>query len=224
MGYFDMIDSSDVYVIFDHVQFIRKSWHRRNRIKTHNGELMLSVPVKNTHQDTPICKIEITNPITLSKHWKTISLAYGKSRYFNDYKEYFLDVYSHKYVLLRDLNVALIKAICKILGIKKNFINSSNIIHGKEEKNLCRTGKVINLCKKIGISYLNDAKGASDLLDPTMFDKENIDIRFQNFQHPPYNQLHGGFIEYMSVIDLIFNEGVKSLDIIRSGRRYNRFD
>ena len=47
LGYFDMIDASDVFVVYDHAQFVRKSWHCRNRIKTYNGELMLSVPVSN---------------------------------------------------------------------------------------------------------------------------------------------------------------------------------
>ena len=81
---------------------------------------------------------------------------------------------------------------------------------------------LINLCKKIGISRLYDAGGASKLLDCTMFNENNIDIMFQAFKHPYYRQLHGKFIPYLSVIDLLFNEGNNSIDIIKSGRSYNR--
>ena len=54
LGYFDMIDVTDIYVVFDHVQFVKKSWQQRNRIKTHNGELMLTVPVKKATLNTDI--------------------------------------------------------------------------------------------------------------------------------------------------------------------------
>ena len=139
MGYFDMIDATDLYVVYDHVQFVRKSWHQRNRVKIHKGELMLSVPVKKTPQDTPICEIEIRDQSALRKHWKTISLAYGKSRYFEDYMDLFEDLYHKKYFLLRDLNVAIIKTICKIFGIRKEIIYSSELDLHKEDANLSRT-------------------------------------------------------------------------------------
>ena len=224
MGYFDMIDAADVYVVYDHVQFVRKSWHRRNRIKTQNGELMLSVNVKKAPQDTPICEIEIHDQLVLRKHWRTISLVYRKSRFFEDYKDFFEELYNKEYVLLRDLNMAIIKTICTILGISKKIIYSSELDLNREEANLSRTGKVINLCKKIGISCLYDSGGARRLLDCSMFEKENIDIKFQDMTFPSYYQLYGELITHLSVIDLLFNEGKKSLAIIKSGRCFRRYD
>ncbi len=216
LGYFEMISASDVFIVFDHVQFERKSWQNRNKIKTANGETHLTVPVEKAPQKTPISEIKISyqqgNP--LENHWKTITLAYKKSQYFEKYRILFEKIYYKKYVLLRDLNVDLIKLICDILGIKTKIIFSLEL--NLKDENMEKTEKVVNLCKNQGIDNLYDAKGAEEILDKTLFEKENIKINFQNFEHPEYPQLWGEFIPYLSVIDLIFNQGDKSLSIIKS--------
>jgi len=219
IGYFEMIDSTDVYVVFDHVQFEKKSWQQRNRIKTSNGVIWLSVPIKREKRETRICDIKISydhgNP--LEKHWRTITLVYKKAPYFNEYRSIFEKIYSKEYDYLRDLNVEIIKIICDILGIKTKIIFSSKL--NLNDENMEKTEKIVNLCKEVGITHLYDAKGAEEFIDVSLFHKEGISITFQHFKHPVYKQLWGNFIPYMSVIDLLFNEGDKSLDIIRNGRR-----
>ena len=221
MGYFEMIDSSDVFVVFDHVQFERKSWQQRNMIKTANGVVPLTVPVQKMPRETNISEIKISydhgNP--LKDHWKTIELAYKKAPYFQEYKPFFEKVYSKKYVLLEDLNVEIIKLICNILGIRTKIIFSSDL--GLKDGNMAKTKKVVNLCRKQGIVHLYDTKGAEEILDKSLFKKDNIKITFQNFQHPEYHQLWGEFVPYLSVIDLLFNEGNKSLSIIKSDIKNN---
>ncbi len=216
LGYFEMIASSDIFVVFDHVQFERKSWQQRNRIKTANGVVSLTVPVQKMPREAKISEMKISdqdnNP--LEKHFKTIELAYKKAPYFKEYKPFFEKIYSKKPVLLRDLNVDLIKLICSILGIKTKIVFSSDL--GLKDENMEKTEKVVNLCKKQGITNLYDAKGAEEILDKSLFEKENIKIEFQNFQHPEYPQLWGEFVPYLSAIDLIFNQGDKSLSIIKS--------
>ena len=107
LGFFDMIDASDVFVVYDHAQFVKKSWHSRNRIKTNNGELMLSVPIKKTPQKTPICDIKINDQLTLLKHWKTIQHAYCRAPYFEQYNDIFAQTYSRQYQTLIKLTVKL---------------------------------------------------------------------------------------------------------------------
>jgi len=222
IGYFEMINSSDVFIVFDHVQFERKSWQQRNKIKTANGIAYLTVPVQKAHRETKISEIKISyegyNPF--EKHWKTIELSYKKAPYFEKYKPYFEKIYSKKYVLLRDLNVDIIKLISDILGVKKKIIFSSEF--NLKDGGMGKSEKVINLCKKAGIDHLYDAKGAEDFLDRVLFQKEGISIDFQEFLHPEYPQLWGKFAPYLSVIDLIFNQGDKSLDIIKSGIKNNK--
>ena len=215
MGYFEMIASCDIYIAFDSAQFTRKTFDHRNKIKTANGVIYLSVPVQKAPQNTRTCDIKISyeqgNP--LEKHWKTIKLAYKKAPYFEKYRSLFEEFYSKKYILLRDLNVDMIKLICSILGIKTKIIFSSSL----SDKNTKKTERVINLCKQAQITHLYDAQGAEKILDKSLFKKEGILIDFQDFKHPKYPQLWGEFVPYLSVIDLIFNQGDKSLSIIRSG-------
>lgn len=216
MGYFEMIDASDAYIMFDHVQFERKSWQQRNRIKTASGETWLSVPVRKARREARICDIKISydhgNP--LEKHWKTISLAYKKAPYFDRYKSFFENIYHKKYALLRDLNAEIIMGICDILGIKTKIMFSSKM--DLNDQQMEKTEKIVNLCRKAGVTHLYDAKGTQDFVDTDLFGKQSILITFQDFCHPRYSQLWGGFIPYMSVIDLIFNEK-DALSILRSG-------
>jgi len=220
MGYFEMIDSTEIYVVFDHVQFKRKSWQQRNKIKTSNGVIRLIVPAQKTPRDTRISDVKISynQEDPLEKHWKTIILAYKKAPYFDKYKSFFETIYHKEYTLLRDLNVEIIKGICNILDIKTKIIFSSEL--DLNDQDMGKTEKIINLCKKVGISHLYDTKGAQDFIDSSLFQKERISLSFQNFHHPKYSQLWGEFVPYLSIIDLLFNHGLdKSLGIIRSGRK-----
>jgi|TARA_B110000027_G_C16070685_1_gene278911 hypothetical protein len=222
IGYFDMIDIADIYVVFDDVQFSKKSWQQRNYIKTKQGALMLSLSISKAKLTTSIKDIKIfDNKKILENHWKTISLAYKKSTYFEKYKKLFENIYSKNYIFLRDFNLDIIKLVCEIIGIKSSFVNSSDIIIKKNYNDM--TKKIIQLCDSVGITTLYDAHGASKILDINVINESNIDFKFQNLNHPSYNQLYGKFIPYMSVIDLIFNEGPKSLSIIREGRKFQNY-
>ena len=223
IGYFDMIDISDIYVAFDDVQFSKKSWQQRNFIKTQQGALMLSVSIKKSKLTTSIKDIKtMDSKKILKNHWKAISLAYKKSPYFEKYKQLFENIYSKNYTSLRNFNIDIIKTICEVLGIQTKFIYSSDIII-KKDQNDNTTKKIIKLCKGAGITTLYDGFGASKILDSDMINKSNIDFKFQDLIHPLYNQLHGKFISHMSTIDLIFNEGPKSLDIIRQARKFQNY-
>lgn len=217
MGYFEMIDSVDTYVVLDHVQFEKKSWQCRNRIKTANGELMLTIPTKRTGRDTKICDVEISydNGNPLEKHWKTISYAYKKAPCFDEYKDMFEQVYLKNHLLLRDLNVDIILLICKILRLNKKVIYSSSL--DLSQDNINKSEKVVDLCKKLDITYLYDAYGAKEFIDVQCFNNSNISVKFQYYEPRPYNQLHGKFVSMLSIIDLLFNEGKNSINIIRNG-------
>jgi hypothetical protein len=219
LGYFEMIDTTDVFVIFDHVQFAKKSWQHRNRIKTANGENLLSIPTFKASRETAIKEIKIfqSNNSPLADNWKTICHNYQKAPYFSMYNEELERIYLGRYEFLIEFTVSLIRKLCNLIGIQTKFIYSSSLILNEED--LGKTQKVINLCQKAGLTYLYDAKGAKEILDIAMFAENNITIEFQNYEHPVYNQLFGEFIPYMSVIDLIFNEGPNSIKIIRKGRK-----
>ena len=218
LGYFEMIDSADIFIAYDHVQFARKSWHQRNRIKDPNGEVLLTIPVKKMPLGTALCEIELASEYrkALYDHWVTISHAYKKSLFFDHYFSIFNSLFMAEYDSLMDLNISFIKCFCDLLKINTPIVKSSGLNLDKSIRN--QTLKIIDICLKSKIQSLYDANGAQDIIDTKIFAINKIDISFQNFCHPIYRQQFGNFLPQMSVLDLIFNEGPNSLNIIRSGK------
>lgn len=219
LGYFEMIANVDTFVVFDNVQFSRKSWQQRNRIKMPNGPAFLSVPVKKTGLDTLIkdAMIAYDTDDALQNHWRQISGAYKRARYFADYAAAFEKIYATKYERLRDLNCDLIAALCDAFGIKTTFVYASSLTLPAEKRG--READIIAICKAAGADALYDAHGAQEFLDTGVFTANGVAITFQNYEHPTYRQLWGEFALHMSAIDLLFNEGPASREIILSGAR-----
>ncbi|MBT5399773.1 WbqC family protein [bacterium] len=221
LGYFEMIDRADIFVIYDHVQFVKKTWHHRNRIKNKNGELLLSIPTKNTHLKTPIYDICLSSEYekVLVNHWLSIFYSYKNSKFFYKYSDSLHALYTNKYSTLMELTVEFIKYFCKQLGISIDIEYSSNLtLDGKLTNS---TEKVADICDQVNISTLYDANGAKSIIDKTVLNKCGINVVFQKYKHPVYTQMFGDFIPYMSIIDLIMNEGDRSLDIVKSGSLFN---
>jgi len=217
LGYFEMISNADIFLIYDHVQFVKKSWHHRNRIKGPNGEILLSLPIKKSSLDTPLCKALLANEYqkVLNMHWMSISHSYKKSKFFHKYSPGLEVLYSSKFNSLTDLTITFIEYFCEQLCIEteihksSKFTIDSSIINPNE--------KIIDLCKKANITSLYDANGAQNILDIDHFDKNNIKLLFQNYSHPVYSQIFGNFIPNLSIIDLLLNEGPNSLKILNNG-------
>lgn len=219
LGYFEMIAAADVFVVYDHVQFVKKSWHHRNRIKGPNGEILLSIPIKKAPLATPLYQAELAAEYekVLASHWTSISHAYKRAPYFDQYSESLQVMYLSKYASLTDLTVSFIQYFCNQLGINTTFVSSSTL--SLDDSLINSTEKVVDLCKKTNISSLYDANGAQSVIDTLIFEKNGIGISFQNYEHPIYSQLYGSFLPYMSTLDLLLNEGEKSLELIKKGRR-----
>lgn len=219
LGYFDLMDQVDLFVLLDDVQFRKRSWQQRNRIKTPNGPIWLTVPVFSKGvqtSGTTIAEIEISDPKFWEKHAKTIKINYSKAEFLREYFDDLVNILSSNTKRLVELNVAIIEYLKDLLSIKTKLIMSSELnVKGK------RSEKLAGICEKLGGNiYISPIGSAGYILEEIEhFRSRNIDVFFHNYEHPVYKQLHGDFIPYMSVIDLIFNEGKKSMEIIRSGRK-----
>ncbi len=216
LGYFELIDSCDLFIFLDDVQFVRKSWHQRNKIKTPNGELLLTVPVLTKGKlEQQIKDVGINNDLPWrSKHLGSIKNNYQRAPFYKKYIGFVEDIYSREYTDLLTVNMALIEFIKEQLGVKTKTMLSSQLKVAGD-----RTGKIVNICKACRADTLYDAKGAADILDLDLFKANGIEIIFQDYKHPTYNQIHGDFIPYLSALDLLLNVGEKSLEVIRSGNK-----
>ena len=213
-GYFELIARSDVFVFLDDVQFVKKSWHQRNRIKGPNGPFWLTVPV--LHKGAKFQNInEVHNNNAANwtkKHLKSIEMCFLKSPYFEEYISDFINLYNKTWNKLSDLNIAFIRMLMDKIRIDTPVLLSSsmNISSGGNEK-------VLEICKLLNADELYNAAGAVEVIDDALFDNVGIRVTYQEYKHPVYSQMHGQFVSHMSVIDLLFNEAPGSLDIVLSG-------
>jgi hypothetical protein len=216
LGYFDLIDQCDIFVLLDDVQFVKKSWQLRNRIKTAAGPLWLSVPVLSSgRRFQKISETEIDNTQNWrEKHFKSILHAYANAPYANDYCPELQNIYQQEWKKICEINETLILFIKKAMGIQTPIIRSSNL--------KCREDmheRIIDICRQVDADVLYDAQGASEIIDPDILKANGVRIMFQEYQHPLYKQQNGAFVPYISAIDLLLNEGPSSCQIVRSGSK-----
>lgn len=212
IGYFHKIHCSDIFVFLDDVQYPKGQVVNRNKIKTPNGEHYLTVPVFGKgHFGQLISEVTIDNHIAWKKnHWKSILFNYSKAPYFSDHSHFFEELYQKEWELLSELNVYIIRNIAEMLDMDTKFIRSSGL--DIEENS---TKRLIDIVKAVGGNTYLSGTYARGYQDESSFKENDIELMYQDFQHPTYNQLFGEFIPKMSIIDLLFNEGKKSKDFIR---------
>lgn len=209
-GYFNKILQCDIFVFLDDVQYKKNEWQNRNKIKSANGELWLTVPVHYKFGQK-INEVEIDNKIFWRKdHLKSIKVNYQKTKFFKEFYPYVESLLSKEYKKLVEVNVESIKMLMDYLGIKKEIVFSSQLqVEGEKTKRL------VNICKKLSCDVYISGIGAKDYLDISEFEKNNIKVVFQNYTVPEYPQMFGKFIPNLSIIDMIFNVGKeKTLQLI----------
>ena len=211
LGYFAQVQRSDVFVIYDDVQFDKHGWRNRNRVKTAQGAQWLTVPVCTTGQNRPTNReigIENKQPWR-KKHLATLKQSYAKAPYFTQIMPTFEALLEQDWHHLIDLNVACFDAINHLLGLKREICFSSEL--GVEGQNVDR---LIAICRKLGADRFYEGAAGRDYIDDSQFTSAGIAIEYQDYRHPVYAQLHGEFMPFLSVVDLLFNCGPKSLEIL----------
>lgn len=214
LGYFHRIAVSDIFVFLDTTQFEKNSMVNRNKIKTAAGPIMLSVPVNLAgHFSKQIKEIAIADKECFEKHWKSIELNYKKSKYWDAYAPGLKTIYEKDYQTIDQVCYNQLEFFVEALGIKTKIIRSSEL----PESEFKKQDLVLDILKKLKADiYISGAMGR-DYIDNKKFKDENIKLYYQDYRHPEYGQQWGNFQPYMSVIDLLFNHGDKSLDILMSG-------
>lgn len=215
LGYFHKIAVSDAFVVLDDVQFEKNSFINRNRIKTANGPIWLTVPVLlKGHLSKTLKEMKINNTVNWrKKHLKSIELNYKSAPYFNRYIDLFRDCYSREWNSLSDLNEYMLKWFLEILNIKVEYYKMSEIeLEGK------KSDLVLDMCRKLSADLYIFGKLGKDYVKEEDFSAEGIKIYFQNYNHHVYPQLYGNFVSHLSIVDLLFNVGnERALDIIMKG-------
>lgn len=213
-GYFDLVNMVDEFILYDDMQYTRRDWRNRNKIKTRNGLKWLTIPVVvkgKYHQK--INETEISDSSWPKKHWNTIAQNYSKSKYFGEYRAFFEELYlSCEEKLLYKINYRFIKSICGLLGITTKISWSMDYRPAKG-----KTERLIDLCKQAGaIDYLS-GPSARAYMDEERFAQEGIRLEYIDYSgYCEYKQLYPPFEHGVSIIDMLFNEGPNAKNFLLS--------
>ncbi|MCW6038515.1 WbqC family protein [Spirulina subsalsa FACHB-351] len=213
-GYFDLINSVDEFILFDDMQYTRRDWRNRNKIKTNQGLIWLTIPVQvKGKYFQKIKDVQVENQNWRQEHWKSIIHNYSRARYFVDYKEMFESLYlSFDTTRLSHINYQFLESICMILGIQTKISWSMDyaLVEG-------RTERLVSLCKQAEATEYISGLSAQSYLDEVLFQAENIQLTYMNYSgYPEYEQRFPPFEHGVSVLDLIFNEGENAKKYMKS--------
>jgi hypothetical protein len=216
-GQFDSINMVDEFIIYDDMQYTRRDWRNRNRIKTANGAIWLTIPVEvkgKYHQK--INETRVSDNSWRKQHWISIMHSYSKAPFFKHYKDVLEDAYLNSSLeLLSEINYHFIKTINKILGITTEVRWSCDfpLADGKTER-------LVDLCKQCGATDYYSGPAAKNYIDESLFKSENINVHYFDYSgYEEYPQLYGPFVPDVSVIDLIFNTGPDAHRYMKSFRK-----
>lgn len=216
-GYFNVIDRVDEFIIYDEVQYTKRDWRNRNKIKTPQGLSWLSVAVEvKGKYFQKITETKIAEESFKTKHWNTIVANYSKANYFKDYKDQVQELYrTCPTDTISSVNLHFIKAINKILDINTPISFSEDYPRNPdypEDPNF----RLIDLCEQSGATKYLSGPAAKDYMDLDEFKKHGIDVEWMSYEYPEYTQLHGEFSHYVTVLDLIFNMGPKAKEYMKT--------
>lgn len=215
LGYFGLMQSVDLFVVLDSVQFAKRSWQQRNQIKTMNGPLWLSVPVLSKgKREQLISEVEIDYSQDFPRsHQKTLEMNYRKSAYFDSLSPQLFAMLGADNKYLAGLTINSILWIRDVLGITTPIRFASEFEMGGTKADL-----LASLCEQAGATEYISPPGSKDYLDESdAFAKRGIPLSYFEFKHPEYPQRFGDFLPYMSVVDMLFNCGPESASAIEKG-------
>jgi hypothetical protein len=215
MGFFHKMAHCDLFVYLDSVQFKKRYFENRNRIKTDQGVSWVTVPVQSKgryHQR--IDEVQIDN----ESHWVrkyqgTLEHAYGRAPFWTDIRDVVWPCLQPSPTALVSLNLALIESIRSYLDISVEAVRSSSMAVDA----FAGSDLILAICEKLGADVYISGPDGRDYLDADAFEGRSIRVTYHDYEHPVHGQMHGGFVSHLSVLDLIGNCGPGSRAIVRDG-------
>jgi hypothetical protein len=214
-GYFDLIASVDEFVLYDDVQFTRRDWRNRNRIKTANGPQWLTIPVEakgKYHQR--IRDVAVSDAGWASTHWRTLHHHYARAACFREVQPLVQRWYERAGDLrmLTDINEHFLRAVCGVLEIGTTIRRSSDftLAEGRSER-------LLDICRQAGATTYLSGPSARDYLDEAVFDAAGVKVEWMDYGgYREYPQLHPPFEHGVTILDLLFNTGSAARGFLKS--------
>jgi len=210
LGYLDRMRQADLFIVLDHVQFERRNYQNRTRIKLDGNAQWITVPVRQQSQQERIVDKRVDNPPPEETRWwganlcRTLKHAYRNAEFFGDYAGELFRILESRWDRLVDLDQATLDLLRDAFDIRTPLARSSELDVAGVKSDL-----ILNLCLATGAdTYLAGLGGSRHYLDGEAFADAGVKIAWQQFDHPRYRQDGSGeFVPGLSAVDLLFNEG-----------------
>lgn len=203
IGYFQLLNAVDKYVIYDNIQYTKKGWINRNRILQNGKDLLISIPLKKDSDYLDIKDRFVSDAFDRKKLLNQIKESYKKAPQMENVMPMMEDIINYEDKNLFGFIYNSIKEICCYLEINTEIIVSSTL---DIDHSLKGQDKVIAVCKYLGTTDYYNAIGGKELYNSDDFKKENINLHFLSTNPIEYKQLKNEFIPWLSILDvMMFN-------------------
>lgn len=217
LGFFDKLRKSDIFVIRDEVMFTKRDYHHRNRIRINGNDNLnkpqfhwIGVPVKD--EKKYLQHIQINQDAKRgTRHWKKeleheLTTNYGTANYYDEHFTNLMEIVNNSGNSLTEMNMQIINYIASSFKINTNIIMASELglRSDNNDADSDPSQDLVDICKAVGGDVYLSGDGGKNYLDLTPFKKAGIDVKFQEYTHPIYEQNYDGFLENLSAIDALF--------------------
>jgi hypothetical protein len=219
LGFFDKLEKSDVFIIRDEVLFVEKDYHHRNRIRINGVDNInnpqfkwLKVPVMIINDYIKHLQIKADfkqkNKLWSEQILHDIKVNYDKAPHFNDFFPEFESIILNSDGRLLSLNMEIINFLKKSFGLKTKIVMASDFaLKPDHYEKFDASEDLVALCKAVGANVYLSGAGGKGYLSLEPFDREDIEVRFQEYHHPVYKQRYPGFVPNMAAVDALFCTG-----------------
>jgi len=203
-GYLAKVALSDVFVFLEEVQYVKREWQNRNKVKSPQGTAWLTVPVKGEYKSR-ICDMTIDQETNwLGKHEATLNNFYSKAEYASEIKG-FLEIINRPHKWLSELTIATTSYLLDAFGINtRRYIQSEfNPLSPNPNQ------RIVEIGNKLGADTYLAGIGGKNYMDVALFNEAGIEVKFLEMPIIEYPQLNGEFIPHLGSIDLLLNTGTE---------------
>jgi hypothetical protein len=203
-GYFDLIQSADVFVFYDEVAYTKNDWRNRNRICSKNGVHWLTIPISHSAVKLRISEVRLPDPRWQEDHFKTLCHSYRPASCFRQIEPILEDVYHRRtWTHLSALNQHCIREISRLLGLTTRFVDSATLDLTGD-----RVERLVSVLRQVGATEYLTGPSARGYLSGSegLFEAAGVRLSFKSYEgYPEYRQLHAPFEPAVSIVDLLAN-------------------
>ena len=209
IGYFQLVNVVDKYVVYDNIQYTKKGWINRNRILMNGKDAYITVPLEKDSDHLNICERKVSNSFEKNKFLNQIKGIYSNAPYFDCIFSIIEDIvcFSEKNLFLFNYNS--IQKICKYLNITTEIIVSSTISINHSLKG---QDKVLAICQVLNATEYYNAIGGRELYDRQIFAEQNINLQFLKSKPIAYKQFKNDFVPNLSILDVLMFNSVEEIN------------